>query len=58
MTVAKGVMIFATSPADEEAIVEAKKYIKANSFTGEDVKILSGNNITYVETKREVELKI
>lgn len=53
-----GVTIFAASPASDEMVVAAKKYISDNGLTNEDVKLGTKDGTVMVVTIREVELKI
>ena len=51
----KGVSLFASSSIDD--ISFAREYIKRNSLTSDDVKIVSNNENIAIITKRDVTLK-
>lgn len=56
MIIAPRTVLFCASFNDEEAINEARSYIKRFSLTPDDVKIIRRDNSITVEAKREFTL--
>jgi hypothetical protein len=56
----EGVTIFAASPSTDEALEEAKRYIKKHGLTSEDVRIVptKDKRTLSVITKRHIELRL
>lgn len=56
----EGETIFAASPSTDEALEEAKRYIKKHGLTSEDVRIVptKDKRTLCVITKRHIELRL
>lgn len=56
----EGETIFAASPSDDNALEEAKRYIKKHGLTSEDVRIVptKDKRTLSVITKRHIELRL
>lgn len=50
--------IFASAPADDISIENAKRFTRLNGLDGDDVKIIKTDKVVCVETIREVEIII
>lgn len=53
-----GITICAITPEDDIAIALAKKYIKDNELTADDVGLYKSEGSVLVITKKEVELRV
>ncbi len=47
------VILFASSPADDQSVCDAKDFITKNKLTKDDVSIKKSDKVVYVITKKE-----
>ena len=52
-----GMVVFATSPPDDEGVKEARAWVKARNLTAEDVALKRGDGVVRVVLRRPVDLK-